>query len=239
MKGEIAKEKLHAIVERLRSGASALIKESQGLGFSHNGPLRAALKGLLGTDGYDELMRGKRPTTRSGTAIASMPDRPRPDDTGLPLIQGMGKSEGWSWRYVSEHEQQVVDIEIKEGKTVVGKAQVRDSGDKLIVAVSPDGKEYIRARDYEKADLLRVDPLLKSSPPIRFVEWEKSETKKEIDRRLARFADESERGQEAREAKKEAKEEKQEKLAKIKTLSKPAEPVKKGRGKKKSKKGKK
>lgn len=57
----IAADVLHAIVERLRAGTTALIAESKTLGFTHNGPLRGALRTLLGTDGYDELMKAKRP----------------------------------------------------------------------------------------------------------------------------------------------------------------------------------
>jgi hypothetical protein len=44
----ISKEQLHAIVQRLEAGQSALIAESKRLGYPTNTPLRAALRAHLG-----------------------------------------------------------------------------------------------------------------------------------------------------------------------------------------------
>jgi hypothetical protein len=55
-------ERLPAVIERLRNGAS-LISESKALGFTHNGPLRAALRKYLGGGvQYDALMEGRQKT---------------------------------------------------------------------------------------------------------------------------------------------------------------------------------
>src|SRR4051812_1658356 len=43
------------IVQRLIDGTTTLIEESRALGFTHNGPLRRALKRFLGDDGYQQL----------------------------------------------------------------------------------------------------------------------------------------------------------------------------------------
>jgi hypothetical protein len=60
---EATDKRLPEVVERLKAG-SALIEESKKLGFSHNGPLRAALRKHLGGGvQYDALMEGRQ---RSG-----------------------------------------------------------------------------------------------------------------------------------------------------------------------------
>lgn len=47
--------RLPAILDRVRGG-SALIKESKALGFTHNGPLRTALRELIGSAQYERMM---------------------------------------------------------------------------------------------------------------------------------------------------------------------------------------
>ena len=44
----------------LKKGGTTLIAESKKLGFTHNGPLRAALRGLIGEKEYDKLMEGTK-----------------------------------------------------------------------------------------------------------------------------------------------------------------------------------
>lgn len=48
-------ERLTGVMERLKAG-SPLLEESKGLGFTHNGQLRAALRELIGTEQYAALM---------------------------------------------------------------------------------------------------------------------------------------------------------------------------------------
>jgi hypothetical protein len=58
---ETTDNRLPAIVERLKAGGS-LIKESRALGYSHNGPLRAALRELLGNENYNRMMSHPSPS---------------------------------------------------------------------------------------------------------------------------------------------------------------------------------
>ena len=44
----------------LKKGGTTLIAESKKLGFTHNGPLRAALRALVGNKEYDKLMEGTK-----------------------------------------------------------------------------------------------------------------------------------------------------------------------------------
>lgn len=44
----------------LEKGGTTLIAESKKLGFSHNGPLRAALRNLIGDAKYNKLMEGTK-----------------------------------------------------------------------------------------------------------------------------------------------------------------------------------
>jgi hypothetical protein len=199
MNGTIAQDKLQSIVDRLRAGA-ALIKESLELGFTHNGPLRAALKGLLGEAGYDELMQKKRPTTKSGVPVSSVA-RPLPDDTGLPIVTSMNKSDGWTWRHVGEHETRAVEVLINKGTKDEGKAVINDSGDQILIVKSPEGVEYVAASAFEKADLLRAPFLSPKDPPLRFVQYERSEFKKQRDRFIDQGEETLERGEAALERK--------------------------------------
>jgi hypothetical protein len=50
--------RLPEIIERVKGGSS-LLEESRKLGSTHNGQLRAALRGLIGVDGFKDLMRGR------------------------------------------------------------------------------------------------------------------------------------------------------------------------------------
>src|SRR5690242_8085298 len=112
-------KKLGPIIERLRSNSTTLLAESKALGFSHNGPLRAALKGQLGEDGYSALMQGKQPKAKSGERITSSigtVEKVKPDDSGLPVVESMGKSEGWSWRNIPEHAPRPRKVEVTEGR---------------------------------------------------------------------------------------------------------------------------
>lgn len=45
-----------AVLARLKEGKTTLIAESKKLGFTHNGPLRAALRALIGEAPYTKLM---------------------------------------------------------------------------------------------------------------------------------------------------------------------------------------
>lgn len=51
-------ERLPGVIERVKDGVP-LLEESRKLGFTHNGQLRAALRGLIGVEGFKELMRGR------------------------------------------------------------------------------------------------------------------------------------------------------------------------------------
>lgn len=50
--------RIPAIIERLTAGA-ILTRESERLGYNHNGPLRRALREHMGKDGYAKLMAGR------------------------------------------------------------------------------------------------------------------------------------------------------------------------------------
>jgi hypothetical protein len=51
--------RLPEIIQRLKEGKTNLLQESRGLGYAHNGPVRRALRELIGVDGFKELMRGR------------------------------------------------------------------------------------------------------------------------------------------------------------------------------------
>jgi hypothetical protein len=55
--------RLPEVVERLKRGAK-LHEESKKLGYNHNGPLRAALRALIGHAEYDTLMEGRAGWTK-------------------------------------------------------------------------------------------------------------------------------------------------------------------------------
>ena len=64
-------ERLKGVVERLRAGAS-LLAESKAMGFTHNGPLRAALrKHLGGVVQFDALMSGRKGRRKTGPAASA------------------------------------------------------------------------------------------------------------------------------------------------------------------------
>lgn len=178
----IAKDTLQEIIDRLERGA-ALIAESRALGFSHNGPLRTALRELLGAERYSELLHGKHRPTRGAVARRTGESAgPRPDDSGVPIVATMRKSDGWSWRIEHEHEPIPRRIVIKDE----GEFFMPDRGRRITVVRSPDGVEYVEAFDSEPADLLRTNPANAEAEPLRFVRWERSQWKARIDKRLAK-----------------------------------------------------
>ena len=56
---ELTGAQLQPILDRIRAG-SPLLTESKTLGFTHNGPLRRALRTLVGREQYDAVMAGRR-----------------------------------------------------------------------------------------------------------------------------------------------------------------------------------
>ncbi len=125
----INEKDLPAIVTRLQNGAP-LIGESKALGFSHNGPLRDALRKHLGMPGYDALMSAKRPVMRAPRAAGAVDDAAAPyiiDDSGVPVIFATPTREGWAIRYPQMSP--------------------------MATFVAPDGTQYVRARDNAAADL--------------------------------------------------------------------------------------
>lgn len=53
----VSKAQAEAALSRLKGGETTLIAESNKLGFSHNGPLRAALRELMGHEEYREFLK--------------------------------------------------------------------------------------------------------------------------------------------------------------------------------------
>lgn len=53
---------------RLTKGDTTLLAESKKLGFTHNGPLRAALRALIGVDKYAALMQSKKDDKKAAPA---------------------------------------------------------------------------------------------------------------------------------------------------------------------------
>src|SRR5690242_13503088 len=51
----VTEKQAKAALARLQKGKTSLIAESRRLGFSHNGPLRKALRLLIGPEAYAEL----------------------------------------------------------------------------------------------------------------------------------------------------------------------------------------
>lgn len=66
--------RIPAIVERLKAGA-LLTRESERLGYKHNGPLRRALREYMGPDEYARLMEG-----RVGLPWCRRPSVPKPGE---------------------------------------------------------------------------------------------------------------------------------------------------------------
>lgn len=68
--------RIPAIVGRLKAGA-LLTRESERLGYKHNGPLRRALREYMGREEYARLMEG-----RVGAPSLRRPSVPKPDAQG-------------------------------------------------------------------------------------------------------------------------------------------------------------
>lgn len=60
-----------AVLARLKEGKTTLIAESKKLGFTHNGPLRAALRTLIGADKYAALMQSTEKPAKKATKAAT------------------------------------------------------------------------------------------------------------------------------------------------------------------------
>lgn len=194
----IPKEKLPEIVERIRNGSS-LGQEAKSLGMSYRTTLITALRAHMGREAYDALIDAKRPRSKGGVLLASI-DRPRPDDAGLPVVHSMGKSEGWSWRYVTEHELRAVTVPIKDSKgKVVNNVVCQDGGERILIVIDPHGVEFVRADENEKADLLRA--IQHDGPRMRLALWESSACKKRVDRAHHQGNELVERGTAAKKAK--------------------------------------
>jgi hypothetical protein len=203
---------LPAAIDRLRSGSSSLTSEAATLAITYN-ELRSALKDKLGADGYTALMAAnhaavkgaKPPRAPRETSAAVTVARAKPDDSGLPLIKSMNKSEGWTWRRIGEHESRPVTVTVHKGEKNQETYGFNDCGEQYLIMISPEGTEWVEAFADEPAALLREQPLRPSGPPIRFVEWERSERKKQIDRDTYLGDEEQLKRDEAALAKKQAK----------------------------------
>lgn len=182
---EIPAATLEQIVGRLRNGESALIAESKNLGFTHNGPLRAALRTLLGAEGYDDLMGGRRPIPTTGNGGGT-----HPADDGLPMIDSTSKKDGWSWRLVGEYPARPIKVKLPEGD-----ATVLDSGKRRVVLKSPEGIEYVEADALEKAVLLRRNSLNPNGPPTRLALWEESALRRRLAREEKELKEQQARGE--------------------------------------------
>jgi len=88
----VTPEQAKAALAKIQGGSSTLFAESKALGFTHNGPLRAALRTLLGLEKYNALMAGRRgrqkkekPATKKAAPAkakakkAKPPAPPKPD----------------------------------------------------------------------------------------------------------------------------------------------------------------
>jgi len=155
---EIPKAKLAEIVERLQQGA-ALIEESHGLGFTHNGPLRQALKKMLGVEGYDALMGSKRVVAHVAV-----------DDTGVPVITKGLIKDGWNTavttvrghredvfvspdgqRYVraADNEKAVLIVDLT--KKTLGRVRLRlEHGSRLVKAAKKEAKVVAHGEEQKK-----------------------------------------------------------------------------------------
>lgn len=78
----------------LRSGTSTLIAQSKALGFSHNGPLRGALRKLIGREAYDKLMEDGRSDVRAARKKVKTPSeksKPKSKPVGKKADSGKKK----------------------------------------------------------------------------------------------------------------------------------------------------
>jgi hypothetical protein len=79
---------------RLKAGGTTLIAESKRLGFSHNGPLRGALRELVGQKGYDALIEGlgsKPAMGKKGKAAAPAKKAPAKGKAAAPAKKAASK----------------------------------------------------------------------------------------------------------------------------------------------------
>lgn len=188
-------DKLTASVERLRAHTSTLTLEAAALDMTYNS-LRGALKNHLGPEGYAELMSAKHVVRAAGEKRTIA----RPDDAGVLTVQSMSREEGWSWRRITEHEPRPTEFHLNDGKVTM-----MDGGHSATIVIDPDGREFIQAFEFEKADLLRTTALRPNAPPIRFVEFHRSEWKRRYDQSVERNVEDVQRGEAAMQRKREPK----------------------------------
>lgn len=78
----------------LKKGDTTLIAESKKLGFSHNGPLRAALRTLIGRDAYDKLMEAGKSDVKAAkkkpAAKKSGAKKPANKAAEVPAVEAKG-----------------------------------------------------------------------------------------------------------------------------------------------------
>lgn len=85
----VTQEQAKEALARLKAKESTLIAESKRLGFRHNGPLRKALRELMGRDVYAKLMDGRRgrlPRPKPAKAVkkAKAPKPAPPEESTTP-----------------------------------------------------------------------------------------------------------------------------------------------------------
>lgn len=228
MEQVIAQDKLLAVVERIKARTTSLIAESRALGFTHNGPLREALRALLGREPYDALLAALRPPksdeARATAPRVTPPARVRPDDSAARVVDSMKASDGWTYRYVFEHEPRPVRIKLTDGDVTL-----QDSGEKFRIMKDPDGIEFVRALDTEPAEIVRALP---GGDTWRGVRWEISATRHRIEAHLRRNDRELDRAEEAKVHKKRAKVKHAEKIEAL--IEKPVTPTAPKRARRKS-----
>lgn len=199
-----------ALFERWKNGATIheLVTETK---MTRSQMRRLLTQGAGGKAQFRELRAagaGGKAVPFGGKRASGGPREPKPlpSDKGLPLFKSMTKEKGWSWRYVPEHEPRPLDVKIKKGDKLVDRFTVMDTGDRILIMISPKGNEYVKALDHEPADILRVNPTFgPKGPPIRFVKWKKSETRKRVEQHMKRGEKQAERGEAALERVKERK----------------------------------
>lgn len=227
---------LDGIVGRLSQGTSSLGKEAKALGMNYRTSLIAALRAHMGREAYDALISSRRPATGGHTPT----NRPRPDDKGLELLSSMSKADGWSWRHVPEHPPVTRYADVKDSKGQKARLAVRDSGDSILIMVDPSGVEYVRADEFEKADLLRRNVLSENGPPMRFVKYAHSNMRGRLEKAHAHGTALLEKGEAALKRKREKANTAPEDIAEEQRAVLAPERAAKAKGKKKAKaKGKK
>lgn len=78
---KITEEQGKAALLRLQAGTTTLKKESVRLGFDYNGPLRAVLRGLVGNDAYNKLMKGRTREKKAGGVAKTSAAKSKPKAT--------------------------------------------------------------------------------------------------------------------------------------------------------------